>query len=86
MKARRCIMKAGSFDNYLMNTKTKYIDSRMGLHLRSLMKQKIKDPTFELPYIPGQASRPRSRVTKSWMHRDIPAVYMPLHVRMQDQS
>jgi len=38
MHARRCIMKAGSFDNYLLETKTKYIDSRMGLHLRSLMK------------------------------------------------
>jgi hypothetical protein len=46
----------------------------------------MKDPSFVVPYIPGQASRPRSRVTKSWMHRDIPAVYMPLHVRMQDQS
>lgn len=40
MKARRCIMKAGSFDNYLLETKTKYIDSRMGLHLRNLMKKK----------------------------------------------
>ena len=34
MKARRCIMKKGSLDNYLLETGTKYIDSRMGLHLR----------------------------------------------------
>jgi large subunit ribosomal protein L28 len=40
MKARRCIMKAGSFDNYLLNTKPALIDSRMGLHLRMLLKQK----------------------------------------------
>ena len=79
-------MKAGSFDNYLLNTKAKYIDSRMGLHLRDLLKKKLRDPAFEVPYIPGSANRPKSRLTKSWMHRDIPAVYMPLHVRMQDQS
>jgi len=33
-KARKCIMKAGSFDNYLLETKPEVIDSRMGLYLR----------------------------------------------------
>lgn len=39
-KARRCIMKAGSFDNYLLNTKPSDIDSKLGLHLRSLIQKK----------------------------------------------
>ena len=38
MKARRCIMKAGTFDNYLLNTKPAVIDSKMGLMLRSYVK------------------------------------------------
>ena len=52
-KARKCIMKAGSFDNYLLNTKPEVIDSRMGLYMRSLIKRKQKEPEFEVPYIPG---------------------------------
>jgi len=38
MKARRCIMKAGSLDSYLLKTKPADIDSRFGLHLRNLIK------------------------------------------------
>ena len=34
MKTRKCIMKAGSLDNYLLNTKPKRIDSKFGLYLR----------------------------------------------------
>jgi hypothetical protein len=37
MKTRKCIMKAGSLDNYLLNTKTKKIDSKFGLYLRDLL-------------------------------------------------
>jgi hypothetical protein len=44
MKARRCIMKAGSLDNYLLNTNPKDIDSKFGLYLRDLIKEKIKNP------------------------------------------
>ena len=40
MKARRCIMKAGSLDNYLLNTKPKLIGSKFGLYLRELIKAK----------------------------------------------
>ena len=38
MKARRCIMKAGSLDNYLLTTKAKDIDSKFGMYLRDLIK------------------------------------------------
>ena len=51
-KARKCIMKAGSFDNYLLTTKPEVIDSRFGLYLRGLIKRKQADPTCEVPYIP----------------------------------
>ena len=54
MKARRCIMKRGSFDNYILNTKPKQVDSKMGIYLRTLMIQKQKNPDFKVPYIPGQ--------------------------------
>ena len=37
MKARRCIIKKGSLDNYLLKTKPEHIDSKFGLHLRSLI-------------------------------------------------
>ena len=40
MKARKCIMKAGSLDNYLLNTKPKDISSKFGLYIRDLLIQK----------------------------------------------
>lgn len=40
MKTRKCIMKQGSFDKYLLNTNPKTIHSKFGLHLRELIKQK----------------------------------------------
>ena len=40
MKARKCIMKAGSLDNYLLQTKPEKIGSRFGLHLRGVIRAK----------------------------------------------
>jgi large subunit ribosomal protein L28 len=45
MKARKCIIKAGSLDNYLLNTKPADIDSKFGLYLRELIQRK-KAPIF----------------------------------------
>lgn len=53
MKARRCIMKAGSLDKYLLNTKPSIIESRLGLYLRALMLNKIRNPGLHVPYVPG---------------------------------
>jgi large subunit ribosomal protein L28 len=61
MKARKCIIKAGSLDNYLINTKPEDIDSKFGLYLRELIRKKKTDPEFAVPYIKGQAKHPRSR-------------------------
>ncbi len=52
-KARRCIMKAGSFDQYLLTTKPEVLSSRMALHLRSLILLKMKNKSFQVPYVPG---------------------------------
>ena len=81
MKARKCIMKAGSLDKYLLNTKTKDIDSKFGLYLRELIKKKQKDPNFEIPYITGTATMPRTRTTSIWEYKQVPAVYVPAHAR-----
>jgi len=86
MKARKCIMKCGSFDNYLLNTNPKRIDSRFGLHIRNLIIQKRKNPDFVIPYISGQASLPKTKVTKSWEYRNTPAIYMPTNVRMSEDA
>ena len=40
MKTRKCIMKAGSFDNYLLTTKPNKIGSKFGLYLREVIKKK----------------------------------------------
>ena len=77
-------MKAGSFDNYLLTTKPEVIDSRLGLYLRGLILKKRADPTFEVPYIPGQASLPKTRITKSWEYRNVPSIYMSKNVRIAE--
>lgn len=69
MKARKCIMKAGSLDNYLLRTKPADIDSKFGLYLRDLIKQKRADPNFVVPYIKGQAKLPRTRKTSIWEYK-----------------
>jgi large subunit ribosomal protein L28 len=84
MKARRCIMKAGSLDNYLLNTKPQDIDSKFGLHLRNLIKQKKANPEFAVPYIKGTATLPRSRKTSIWEYKQVPAIYMPAHVKVSE--
>jgi ribosomal protein L28 len=84
MKARRCIMKAGSLDNYLLTTKPDIIGSRMGIHLRNLIIRKKKDPLFKIPYIPGSATASRTRKTKGWEYRAMPSVYMPANVRIAE--
>jgi len=81
-KARKCIMKAGSLDSYLIRTKPEQIDSRMGLYLRHCVLSKIKSGSFKVPYIPGQASIPKTRRTKKWEYRQLPTIYMPANVRV----
>ena len=69
MKARRCIMKAGSFDKYLLTTSPKDIDSKFGLYVRDLIIKKQKDPSLEIGYIPGNATMSRTKKTNIWEYK-----------------
>lgn len=62
MKTRRCIMKAGSLDHYLLNTHPKRIDSKFGILLRNTIKERqrmkaqgLDTSAAERAYIPGTA-------------------------------
>lgn len=69
-KARKCIMKAGSLDKYLLRTKPKYIDSKFGRYLRQLIKDKQADPeNFKMGYIPGTSAAKKTKKTKFWEYR-----------------
>lgn len=81
MKARKCLMKSGSLDNYLLHTNPKNIHSKFGLHLRALMKEKLKNPDFKPGYIQGTAAARRTRVTKNWQYKQIPTMYIPARVK-----
>ncbi len=50
-KALRCMRKSGSFDNYILLTRTEDLDSLYGEYLRKLMLTKLNDPDFRVPYI-----------------------------------
>lgn len=43
-KAYRCIRKLGSFDRYILLTKPKDMDSKIGEYYREIMLRKINDP------------------------------------------
>jgi len=87
MKARKCIMKAGSLDNYLLNTKPKVLDSKMALLLRDMVLTKKKNPDYVPEYLPGQANVKRTRKTKVWDYKNVPAMYMTVQQKLEeDQS
>jgi len=88
MKTRKCIMKAGSLDNYLLTAHPKKLDSKFGMHLRDMVKERKKqiakgaDPaTYNTVYVPGTAKQNRTRKTKLFEYKRIPAMYVPTHVR-----
>jgi ribosomal protein L28 len=79
--AMKNIVKAGSFDNYILNTHPSKLNSKLGMFLRDLMKKRQKDPDFELPYIPFSArvkKRPRKRPKYL---TNLPMVYVPAEVQ-----
>jgi ribosomal protein L28 len=66
MKARKCIMKAGSLDNYLLNTHPRYLDSKYGLYLKDIIKKKQLDPEYDPGFILGTATHVKTKKTKVW--------------------
>jgi len=58
-KAYRCIKKMGSFDNYILLTPPKQLDSKMGEYYRTLMLRKVNDPDYRVPYVLGSGRVPK---------------------------
>lgn len=97
MKARRCIMKAGSLDKYLLNSNQKYIDSPFGQYLRNLILKKknydhklatgqpiLEGETFVMPpTFPGQTKQKKNKKTKVWDYKNTPTVYQNVENRMK---
>ena len=77
----RIILKRGGFDKYILFTKPKHLDSKMGVHLQYLMKKKLRDPSFNVPYIPLTRSQGKTRKTKFYEARKYPTIYMPAHAK-----
>ena len=63
-KAKRTIEKNGGLDQYLLNTKDEKICSVFGKEMKQAVKQKLKDPSARIPYIPTTAKVKLSRTKK----------------------
>jgi ribosomal protein L28 len=97
MKARRCIMKAGSLDKYLLNSNQRYIDSPFGQYLRNLIVKKknfdhkvatgqpvLDGEAFVMPAtFPGQVKQKKNKKTKVWDYKNTPTVYQNVENRMK---
>ena len=81
-KARRCIMKAGSLDKYLLTTKPEIIDSKFGLYLRDLIIKKKQNPSMDVGTIFGTVKLKRSRKTNAWSYRQIPTIYRSIQCQL----
>ena len=84
MKARKNIMKQGSFDKYILNSRPEVIDSKFGQYLRQLMEAKKKNPDMIMPYIPRSKSVRNNKKTKYWQHSEKPAIYLPYNLHMKE--
>jgi len=82
--ALKNIVKKGCLDNYILLTKEKKMNSKMGMFLRNLMLQKMKNPNFIVPYIPFQATPGNSRRRRAKYMTNLPSVYIPLHVKQNE--
>ena len=85
MKARKCIIKAGSLDNYLLTTKPKYLDSKYGLYLKDLIRKKKFDPEFKPGFIIGTAEpNHKGKKTQVWQYKQLPAMWIPAKVKASE--
>ena len=79
MHARKNIIKMGSFDKYILNSKPEVLDSKFGQYMRDLMIKKQKDPHMQIPYIKGSANVRNNRRTKYWSRGLAPTVFIPFN-------
>eukprot|EP00344_Euplotes_crassus_P003039 CAMPEP_0197012702 /NCGR_PEP_ID=MMETSP1380-20130617/63410_1 /TAXON_ID=5936 /ORGANISM="Euplotes crassus, Strain CT5" /LENGTH=342 /DNA_ID=CAMNT_0042436377 /DNA_START=126 /DNA_END=1154 /DNA_ORIENTATION=- len=82
--AFRIIRKYKSFDNYILKTKEKDMNSKMGMHLKELMLKKLKDPKFVVPYIPFQYKVKKGPRRRPRYLETLPTVYIPVHMQQTE--
>ena len=58
----------GSFDNYILCTKPKFLDSKYGEYLREMMLRKINDDNFRVPYILGMGKKEKIKHHKRYIY------------------
>lgn len=80
-KAMKCIVKKGTFDNYILTTRKEDMNSKYGEYLRAMMKWKIKDPEFKVPTLKLQSYNNTNRRTKFRHAWKYPSIYVPPHMR-----
>lgn len=86
-KAIRCMRKVGGFDNYILLTKPKNLDSIYGEYLRILMLKKLNNPEFDVPYIAKSRDRQKGIGSKKHSrYKKLPVVWLPKELRHRDLS
>lgn len=72
----------GSFDNYILCTKPKDLDSKYGEYLRELMLRKINNPDFRIPYIIGTNRQLRIKKYQRYLYlKDVKKITIPPEFR-----
>lgn len=86
MKAIKCIIKYGSFDNYILLTKPKNMRSLFGEYLRKMMLEKLNNPDLTLKHcrIFGTTPDVRSKLNKKEPSKN--AVWFPREIRHKDHT
>lgn len=78
-KALRCIRKYGGFDNYILLTKPKNLDSMFGEYLRKIMLEKLNNPELNLKRCKvfgttadvWKPSRSKPKDNRVWMTKEV---------------
>ena len=84
-KTMRCIRKYGSFDNYILLTKSKNMQSNFGEYLRAIMLKKLNDPEIDFSRCNVFGASPNVwRRQKRRPKND--AVWLPKEIRHTDQT
>jgi hypothetical protein len=86
--AIRTINKYGGLDKYLLNSSNKLIqDSQFAKYLKEILKNKLKDKTFNIRYLPF-TQKPKFQHKKREAHevRNIPSIYIPPEAKRTDLS
>ena len=82
IKAYKTLNKMGSFDNYILCSKPKDLDSKFGEYVRELMLRKINDPSFRVPYIIGSARKLPIKKYRRYLYlKDVKKLQIPKEFR-----